>query len=66
VFLRRIRLILHLISNDKEALKLPEVELAETVKDKVRDFLKELNIDVEVFFVSNWGKYIIVEKVEES
>jgi len=64
--LRRIRLILHLISNDKEALKLPEVELAETVKDKVRDFLKELNIDVEVFFVSNWGKYIIVEKVEES
>ena len=66
MFLRRIRLILHLISNDKEALKLPEVELAETVKDKVRDFLKELNIDVEVFFVSNWGKYIIVEKVEES
>ena len=64
--MRRIRLILHLISNDKEALKLPEVELAETVKDKVRDFLKELNIDVEVFFVSNWGKYIIVEKVEES
>ena len=63
--MRRIRLILHLISNDKEALKLPEVELAETVKDKVRDFLKELNIDVEVFFVSNWGKYIIVEKVEE-